>query len=110
MVPLVGSEPVHAPLAVHESALVVDQERSGKSPLTVVSEGDTEMTTVGLTAAVTVSVVDVRALPPGPVQVNVYVMTPVAAGVRDRVLSGAVSTAPDQEPLAVHAVRAPGTS
>lgn len=80
----------------------MDQDRSEPALPTVISDGDTDMVTAGFAAAVTVNVADAVALPPGPVHVNVYMLTPIVDGVTD-LLSGIGSIAPDHEPLSTQA-------
>jgi hypothetical protein len=65
-VPLVGSLPVHPLDAVQDVVFVEDQVSVDVLPLATV-EGFADMVTTGF-AAVTVTVVDCAALPPGPVQ------------------------------------------
>ncbi len=67
--PLNGMDPDQAPEAVHEAALADDQVSVALPPL-VIALGPTLKLTVG-TGALTVTVADWAALPPGPVQVNV---------------------------------------
>jgi hypothetical protein len=67
--PLADSDPDQAPEALHEVALVVDQVRVDVPPLTTVL-GLAAKVIVG-EGAVTETVADCVALPPGPVQVNV---------------------------------------
>ena len=67
--PLVARVPDHAPEAVHEEALVVDQLNVELAPLSIVL-GFAVKVTVGA-AALTVTVVDWVALPPAPVQESV---------------------------------------
>lgn len=66
--PLVALLPLHASLAVQESALVDDQVSVALAPSVIVA-GATEMVTVGV-GAFTVSVAVLAALPPAPVQVS----------------------------------------
>ncbi len=68
-VPLTALAPDQAPEAVHEVELVDDQLKLALLPL-VIALGPTLRLTVG-SGALTVTVVDWGALPPGPVQVNV---------------------------------------
>jgi hypothetical protein len=98
-VPLWALLPDHAPLAVHAVAFAVDQVR------VVVALLNTEL---GLAArlmvgvgAFTDTVADCAALPPAPVQVNVYVEVAVRLPV-DCV--PCTASAPDQAPEAVQAV------
>jgi hypothetical protein len=67
-VPLNALVPIHAPEAVQEDALVTDQFKVALLPLTI-ALGPTLSTTVGA-GALTVTVADCAALPPGPVQLN----------------------------------------
>ena len=65
-----ASVPLHAPLAVHDVALVDDQVTVALWP-TVIEVGDTAIVTVGTGgAAATVRVAVAFALPPAPVQVS----------------------------------------
>lgn len=66
--PLVASLPLHPPDALHEVALVVDQDSVELLPLVIVL-GLALKLTVGA-GAVTDTVVDCVALPPAPVQVS----------------------------------------
>ena len=69
-VPLVASVPLHAPLAVHDVALVEDQVTVAVCP-TVILVGETLIVTVGATgAAFTVSVAVPLADPPAPVHAS----------------------------------------
>jgi hypothetical protein len=65
-VPLVGSLPVQPLDAMQDVVFVEDQVSVDVLPLATV-EGFADMVTTGC-AAVTVTVVDCEALPPGPVQ------------------------------------------
>ncbi len=67
--PLVGSLPDQAPEALQAVAYVDDQVRVALAPL-VMALGPTLKLTVG-SGALTETVVDCAALPPGPVQVSV---------------------------------------
>lgn len=62
--------PLHAPLAVHEVALVDDQVSIALEP-SVMLDGATEIVTVGAEGAFTVSMAEALPLPPLPVHVNV---------------------------------------
>ena len=99
--PLVASAPLHAPLAVHDVALVDDQVRVALDPR-IIGLGETEIVTVGAAGALTVSVAEALPLPPLPVQVKVYVSEPAAEGVS--VAVPLVASVPLQAPLAVHEV------
>ena len=68
-VPLVGSVPLHAPLAVQAVALVEDQVSVALPPSVMVA-GSTARVTVGAGAALTVKVAVPFTLPPAPVQVS----------------------------------------
>ena len=65
--PLVALLPVQAPEALHEVALVLDQDKVEALPLATVL-GLAPSVTVGAGTAVTVTVADCVALPPAPVQ------------------------------------------
>ena len=93
--------PLHAPLAVHDVALVDDQVRVALEP-SVMLDGTTEIVTVGAAGVFTVSVAEALSLPPLPVHVSVYASVPAAAGVSDCV--PLVASAPLHAPLAVHDV------
>ncbi len=67
--PLVDSEPDHAPEAAQDVAFVVDQLNVDAPPLATVL-GLAAKVIVGA-GAVTETVADCEALPPGPVHVNV---------------------------------------
>jgi hypothetical protein len=100
-VPLVASDPLHAPLAVHDVALVEDHVRVAPEPK-MIGLGEIEIVTVGAGGALTVTVAEALPLPPLPVQVKVYVSDPVAEGVSEVVPLAASD--PLQAPLAVHDV------
>jgi hypothetical protein len=68
--PLVASLPLQAPEAVQEVALVDDQVRVDAPPLDTLA-GLAVSVTVGCAGAVTDTVVDWAAEPPGPLHVNV---------------------------------------
>jgi uncharacterized protein (UPF0212 family) len=93
--------PLHAPLAVHDVALVDDHVSVALDP-TMIGLGETEIVTVGAAGAFTVSVAEALPLPPFPVQVSVYVSVPAAVGVSDCV--PLVVCVPLHAPLAVHDV------
>jgi len=95
-VPLTALLPDHAPEAVHAVALVADQFKVALLPLAI-ALGPTLKLTVG-TGVVTVTVADCAALPPGPVQVNVYVALAVSTPVDCEPL---VALLPDHAPEAV---------
>jgi hypothetical protein len=69
-VPLVALAPDHAPLAVHEVALVEDQVSVEAPPLATLA-GVAVSVTVGTAAPVTVTVAERLTLPPTPVQASV---------------------------------------
>jgi hypothetical protein len=98
--PLIASEPLQPPDAVQAVALVEDQVRVDALPL-VTLEGLALNDTVGAEGAETVTVVDCDAEPPVPVQVRVYFVVAVRAGV---VCEPAVACEPLQPPEAVQAV------
>jgi hypothetical protein len=98
--PLVASEPLHPPDAVQAVALVEVQVSVDALPL-VTLEGLALRDTVGAGGAVTVTVADCEADPPAPVQVKVYFVVAVSAGVD---CEPAVASAPLQPPEAVQAV------
>jgi hypothetical protein len=100
-VPLIACAPLHAPLAVHDVALVDDHVSVALDP-SVMLDGETEIVTVGAEGAFTVSVAEALPVPPLPVHVNVYVAVPAAAGVSDCV--PLVVCVPLHAPLAVHDV------
>lgn len=99
-VPLVASEPLQAPLAVHDVALVADHVSVALLPTAIVV-GDIPIVTTGA-GVLTVSVAVLLALPPLPVQVISYESVPTAVGVTDCV--PLVASAPLHAPLAVQAV------
>jgi len=70
LLPLVGCVPLHAPLAVHAVACVLDQVKVELLPEVSV-DGFAVKVTVGIGGVVTVTVVDARAVPLVPVQVSV---------------------------------------
>jgi hypothetical protein len=79
--PLVVLVPVHAPEAVQLVASVEDHVSVAPVPLAMFW-GFAEIVTVGAGAGgVTVTVVDCKALPPAPVQLNVKLLVPVRAPV-----------------------------
>lgn len=100
-VPLVACAPLHAPLAVHDAALVDDHVSVLLEPRIMVA-GETETVTVGAAGALTVRVAEAPPLPPLPVQVKVYVAVPALEGVSVAVPLAA--SVPLQAPLAVHEV------
>ena len=69
--PLVALPPDQPPEAVQAVALVVDQLRVELLPLTMELGLAVKLTVGGGVAAVTETVADWEALPPGPVQVSV---------------------------------------
>lgn len=91
--------PDHAPVAVQDAALLVDQVSSVLLPLGMVL-GEAVNTIVG-SGGLTETVVDCDALPPAPLQVRVNVEFEVRAPVDCDPLVGRV---PDQAPEAVHEV------
>jgi hypothetical protein len=95
--PLVGLLPDHPPLAVQLLALLEDQLSVAVPPLLRVV-GFALRLTVGFTGAVTLTVTDRLALPPGPLQVSVKAVVALSAPVLALPL---VSLLPDQPPLAV---------
>ena len=97
--PLTLLAPDQAPEAVQEVALVDDHVSVALAPL-VIALGPTLKLTVG-SGALTETVADWAALPPGPVQVNVYVAFAVSAPVVCEPFTGSL---PDQPPDAVQAV------
>ena len=98
-VPLTALLPDHAPEALQVVALVADQFKVALPPLAI-ALGPTLKLTVG-TGVVTVTVADCAALPPGPVQVNVYVALAVSTPVDCEPLAALL---PDQAPEAEQAV------
>ncbi len=68
--PLTGFEPVQAPEAVHEVALLDDQFSVDEAPLAIVL-GLAPRLTVAVGVDATVTAADCAATPPGPVQVSV---------------------------------------
>lgn len=98
-VPVVASVPLQPPDAVHEVALVEDQDSVELPPFATVL-GLALKLTVGA-GELTVTVEDCAALPPVPVQVSVYVAFAVSAPVDDDPL---MALLPDQPPDAVQAV------
>jgi hypothetical protein len=70
IVPLVACAPLHAPLAVQDAAFVDDQVSVVPEP-TVISDGDSEMFTVGAGGGFTVRVAELLPAPPVPVQLRV---------------------------------------
>ena len=96
--PVVALDPDQAPEAVHEVALLDDQVSIDALPLARVLG-----LALKLTAAVgfTVTVADCAALPPGPVQLRLYVALAVSAPVDCEPVTALV---PDQAPEPVHAV------
>jgi hypothetical protein len=97
--PLAGLLPDHAPEAEQEVALVADQFNVALPPL-VIALGPTLRITLGA-GDFTVTVAVCAALPPGPVQVNVYVALAVSTLVDCEPLVGLL---PDQAPEAEHEV------
>ena len=98
-VPLVAWLPDHAPEAVHEVALVDDQVKVEPLPL-VTLVGFALIDTLGGVAD-TVTVADWLAVPPAPVQVNVYFVVAVRAAV---VIEPLIGSDPLQPPDAVQEV------
>jgi hypothetical protein len=97
-VPEVAFVPDHAPLAVQLVVLADDQVRVLVPPVTTVV-GFALTETVG--AAITLAIADCVAVPPGPVQVRVYVLFAVNGPVD---IVPEVAWVPDQAPLAVQLV------
>jgi hypothetical protein len=97
--PLADFDPVQAPLALHEVAFVDDQVSVEDSPLLMV-EGFAEIETVGA-GVDTVTVTDLLAEPPAPVQVSVYVVVAASAPVDWFPL---VALLPVQPPVALQEV------
>lgn len=97
--PLSASLPDQAPEPVHEVALADDHVSVALLPLAI-ALGPTLKLTVGF-GDLTETVVDCAALPPGPVQVNVYVVLAVSAPVDREPFTGSF---PAQPPEAVQAV------
>jgi hypothetical protein len=98
-VPLTDFAPDQAPEATHEVALVADQLSVALPPL-LMALGPTLRVTVGADA-LTVTVADCAAVPPAPVQVNVYVALAESTPVDCEPLS---PLPPLQAPDAVQAV------
>lgn len=98
--PVMAFVPVHAPEAVHEVALLADQDRVDALPLPMVL-GLAFRLTVTAGFALTVTVVVCAAVPPAPLQVRVYAEVAVSAPV-DCV--PAIALDPDQAPEATHDV------
>jgi hypothetical protein len=99
-VPLIASEPLHAPDAVQAVALVEDQVRVDAPPWATLA-GLAAIETLGGVAAVTVTVTDCDAEPPAPVQVRANFVVAVRVDV---VCEPAVASEPLQPPEAVQAV------
>jgi hypothetical protein len=97
--PLTGLLPDHAPDAEQEVALVADQFNVALLPL-VIALGPTLRITLGA-GDFTVTVAVCAALPPGPVQVNVYIALAVSSLVDCEPLIGLL---PDHAPEAEHDV------
>lgn len=97
--PLVATEPLQAPEAVQEVALVEVQIKVDALPLLTLV-GLALKDTVG-TGAETVTVADCVAEPPAPVQIRTNCVVAVSAGV---VCVPAVASEPLQPPEAVQAV------
>lgn len=97
--PLVATDPLQAPDAVQEVALVEDHARFELAPLETLM-GLAVSETVGGVAD-TVTVADWAAEPPFPVQVRVYFVVAVSAAV---VWEPVVASEPPQPPEAVQAV------
>jgi len=95
--PEVALAPDHAPEAVHESASADDQARVEEPPLTT-EAGFAVSDTVG-TGAVTVTLADALAVPPGPVQTRVKVLEPVNTPLD---WLPEIALTPDHAPEAVH--------
>jgi hypothetical protein len=98
--PLTAFAPAQAPEAVQEVALVADHVRSELAPLVTVL-GLALMLTVAVGFAVTVTVADCTALPPGPAQLKEYVALAESAPVDCVPL---MALAPVQAPEAVQEV------
>jgi hypothetical protein len=97
--PLTGLLPDHAPEAEHEVALLADQFNVALPPLAI-ALGPTLRMTLGA-GDFTVTTAVCAALPPGPVQVNVYVALAVSTPVDCEPL---IDGLPDQAPEAEHEV------
>jgi len=97
--PLTALVPDQPPEAVQEVALADDQVSVAVPPL-VIALGPTLKLTVGR-GALTETVADWAALPPGPVQVNAYVALVMSAPVDCEPLTALL---PDQPPEAVQEV------
>lgn len=97
--PLIASEPLHAPEAVQEVALVEDQVRVEVPPWATL-DGLAAIETLG-GGAETVTVADCDAEPPVPVQVRVNFAVAARVGV---VCEPAVASEPLQPPEAVQEV------
>jgi hypothetical protein len=100
--PLVATDPLQAPEAVQDVALVEDQVKVELPPLDTVL-GFALIATVGAgaTDALTVMVADWAALPPAPVHVNIYCAVALSGPVDCEPL---VAIDPLQAPEAVQAV------
>ena len=98
-VPLTALVPLHAPEAVHEVAFVEDQVKVDPLPLATLV-GLALIDTLGGVAD-TVTVTDWLAVPPAPVQVNVYFVVAVRAAV---VFEPVIGSDPLQPPDALQDV------
>jgi hypothetical protein len=98
--PAVGLLPNHAPPALHEVALVVDQVNV-EEPLALTVVGLAVRVMVGRVGGATLTVTERVALPPAPVQVKKNVLV-VVNELRGSLPDSAL--VPDQAPEAVHEV------
>ena len=100
-VPEVDREPLHAPLAVHELALVDDQFRLELPPLGTLVGLALSVTDGAGDAAATVTVTERDVLPPAPEQFSVYVLLLLTDPVDCEPL---VALLPDHAPAATQPV------
>jgi hypothetical protein len=100
VLPLVGCEPDQPPEAVHDVTFALVHESCVVAPLGTLI-GVAVRLTVGVGAAVTVTVFESLAVPPGPVQVSVNVVLVVSALLAAPPF---VACEPDHPPDAVHDV------
>jgi hypothetical protein len=98
--PLTGFAPDHAPLAVHEVALLDDQFKV-EEPFMFTVVGLALSVTVGSGGGATDTVTERLALPPAPVQVRMKVLVAIK---ELRVWLPDVARLPDQAPDAVQEV------
>ena len=99
--PLVALLPLHAPVAEHDVAFVLDQVRVDAPPFDTLT-GFALSDTVGAGApATTLTVTDCDALPPVPLQVSVKVLVVLSALIPS---APAGARAPDHAPDAVQLV------